>query len=401
MSRFIRVALVFIMVLVTAVALEQHGHVRPARADSAPTVLSGTVVDASGAPVADATVELYPVDLSGASVASVATTTTDAAGSYTLTAPYSGVVQTLGSSNSGYVPFQLEVTSPTLTYESYLSRLWNGTTWVDGSATAPPSKVRLAPNSAGVSPTPATLAAYLAHLLPHRGGVNCSTTHQQVPGTSQVRQTIVGEIHVANDATETYSYGKSDFADSDISVGVSKTRDFGSWTLDGDVHMGKSTSSASSSVATQTRGPNWGGKLRSQFRYAEFHNWKSCGGTTTDQGFSVQAIAWIGGLNNYFGAYPDDHNHNLDGHCPPLGDGRTNDFGQGTYHTNTFEQTSFSHAVGLSVQGVGVTLNSQSGWNSDVSSTWSFGSKLHDHYICGNTRNGPWKSPRIFAGLQS
>ena len=79
---------------------------------------------------------------------------------------------------------------------------------------------------------------------------------------------------------------------------------------------------------------------------------------------------------------------------------RTQRFGTdiGT-HTVSEKQVTFSNAATVSIFGVGVSLNAQSGWSKNVQSVWTFGHAVPHHYLCGNT--GPYKtSPRIFAGLQ-
>ena len=218
-----------------------------------------------------------------------------------------------------------------------------------------------------------------------------------VPGTSQQRLTVIGELHTANDATETYTYGKSSFAESDISMATSVGG--ANWSLSGSVHM--SDRSESGTDVWKTAHENVGTRIGSYFQYAEFKRFRSC---PTPRGTVkvflrnvVKPTGWNGGMD----VGPNYENHYLDGHCPSMSSGhRTQQFGTDTgTHTDSEKQVTFSNAATVSIFGVGVSLEAQSGWSKNVQSVWTFGHAAPHHYLCGNT--GPSKtSPRIFAGLR-
>ncbi len=399
MNRRVAVALVSVAVATTTIIAPRIGTHTAVADPGPPVVISGTVVDSTGGPVSGAVVSLYPDRLDGVPTVALDSQVTDSSGTYSLTTDLTADLSQIASGHQRYVNFELDVESLKLTSSTFFSRQWSDGKWVQGEASPANGTVTLAPGGAGVAKTPRALARILttsgvqANSNP---GLPCTTVDKRVPGTSQQRLTVIGELHTANDATETYTYGKSSFAESDISIATSLGG--ANWSLSGSVHM--SDKNMGGTDVRKTAHENVGTRIGSYFQYAEFKRFQSCptprGTVTTFLRNEVKPTNWNGGVEigrNY-------DNHYLDGHCPPLPNRRTQSFTTDTEaHTLSEKQVTFSNAASVSIFGVGVSLEAQSGWSKNVESEWSFGHAAPHHYLCGNT--GPYRSsPRIFAGLQ-
>ena len=194
---------------------------------------------------------------------------TDSSATYSLATDITPDLAQIAAGHQQYVNFELDVESPKLMSSTFFSRQWSNGVWVQGEASPANGTVRLAPGAAGVAKTPRALARMLTTSgvqADSNPGLPCTTVDKPVPGTSQQRLTVIGELHTANDATETYTYGKSSFAESDISMATSVGG--ANWSLSGSVHM--SDRSESGTDVWKTAHENVGTRIGSYFQYAEF-----------------------------------------------------------------------------------------------------------------------------------
>lgn len=344
------------------------------------TLMSGTLVDASGNPISGAAVLVYPLEVGRASP--VGQTTTDANGDYSVAVPDSAALQALAAPNGGYDNFDVDATAPTGTVTSVFSSEWTSSGWGQGNAARPRSLLVLKPGAPGAAMhrTPATYRRAIAFVsqAPDPGCVQQTT----VLNTAVGQYTTSGEVHTANDAKETFTYGKS--ADSSIDVGFSATDSgFG---INGSVHIGNS----SKSEDQDSVGQDVGNRVDEEFTYQHQKVFNSCAGVK----YLHIATAWDTGFRNGAG------NHTLDGHCPAVGTTGPNGEITSHYPANAAHVTSNENMVKFSaaVTVFGQSLGSQSGWGTFVISSWKFGPNAN-HYLCGSNGTVAAAS-RIFAGLQ-
>ena len=205
----------------------------------------------------------------------------DSSGTYSLATALTEDLAQLAAGHQQYVNFELDVESPKLTSSKFFSRRWSNGMWTEGEASAANRTVRLAAGAAGVAKTPRALAPLLSTTSTRADsnpGVPCTTVRERIPGTSQQRLPVIGELHTANDATETYTYGKSSFAESDISIATSVGG--ADWSLSGSVHM--SDRSESGTKVWKTAHEKVGTRIGRYFQYAEFKRSRSCPTPTWD-----------------------------------------------------------------------------------------------------------------------
>lgn len=338
-----------------------------ASATGSPVIVSGTVVDGSGVALPNVTVQLFYASQM-TTQDSVASTTTDSAGAFSIGMDDTRGFQATWISNGGYANLDLAVSSGTLFFVKGISRQWASGAWVDQDGAAPaPEVVVLASSQPGVSPIPLRAGA-------QQRAVTC-TPQKSLMSTSDA-WTDVGEFHAANDAMGFFRYGKT--ADSDIGIGVSANGSI--WSLSGSVHVANSNSS----VIQFNRGPKYGRRESTVFHYGKY-KWVNCGQIIS---YEVDALQWTSG------AQDGQDNSSYDYHCTTTYSAYARSFGLNT----SFERSSnaaVTFNAAASVFGVGLTV--KSGYSTYVVAHWNFGNSASQHWLCGDT-NYITSSQRIFAG---
>jgi hypothetical protein len=202
---------------------------------------------------------------------------------------------------------------------------------------------------------------------------------------------VIGELHVARDASGTFTYGKGSRADSHISIGVSS----GGWHLVGFRHV--ATTNAGEVSITNTS-EDWAHKITSAFSYGlyEHERWTidpvtgahiSCGTSKTKE-----ARLWLGniGIGENLSRLLHLCTTTYKQYALPYPPGST--FNRSSSKLNTWES-----AAVVNVGNGTLALRAWSGASRWVTYHYAFGSKYAQHWLCG-IDNFPLYASRIFAG---
>ena len=349
-----------------------------AGAAAATTVVSGQLVDGSGHPIGGAWVNLYAMPTTDGTVTPVAGATTDANGNYTVQVPDTTALQALAAANGGYVNFETQIDSPSLSLIRDFAMTYANGSWAPGRAQ--PShmngRVRMAAGAAGVAKMRSP-----AGITPNIGGPDPCLNKTFTTIDTRDNYTTVGEVHTAGDSSEVFTYGKSADTDTDVAIGLAAGT--GPWSITGSVHLGDSSQSGSD--VTWRVGALVGHRTDSQFHYVRQKVHYVVSECPADYQ-TIKATGWDGG------ALGGDDNSNLDHNCNNVG--HETDFGPGTgFHRYQNNMVKFS----ASVVAFGIELGTQSGWSQYVDSKWTFNGGFSDHYLCGSD-GAITVSHRIYAG---
>lgn len=366
-------------VALICVALLTSGAPGVARGATAPTIVSGQVVNGNGNPAAGAWVNLYVDPTNDGAVSPIATTTTDANGNYTIQQANTPALQALAAANNGYVNFELQIDSTSLSMIRDLALTYANGAWTNGQApsTAAVRTLRLAAGRAGVAKMRTSKG-----LIPHIGGPDPCANKTFTTIDTRDNYTTVGEMHTAGDASETFTYGQQADTDTDIAIGLQGGT--GAWSISGSIHLGDSNTSGSS--VDWTAQDNFGKRVETQFHYIKqkVHYVPDACPADYQQ---IKATGWNGGAQN------GDDNSNLDHNCNNVG--HVTDYVKGSgFHR--YQNNMVKWSVG--VVAFGIELGSQSGWSTYVDSRWHFGMVGANHYLCGSDA-GVTTSHRIYAGV--
>ncbi|HZT94817.1 MAG TPA: hypothetical protein VE985_10115 [Gaiellaceae bacterium] len=192
--------------------------------------------------------------------------------------------------------------------------------------------------------------------------------------------TVVGELHTANDTTATFTYGHT--ADTSADVGI-ELAGSGVYNVSGSVHIGNDRGTGAQEVWSE--GTQFGYKLESGFLYKHYYVITNCGSNY----YKVVNSEWTASPD---GKKLGDYIHNLDNNCKNSSF-PSNQQGKGQFVRNSNAFTHFS--VAFSVFGFGG--GARSGSSQYVISHWWFGTD-QNHYLCGNDNYIPY-AHRIFAGF--
>jgi hypothetical protein len=366
-------------IAVIGVALLAGGAPGVARSDTGPPIASGQVVNGAGNPIPNAWVNLYVDPTGDGTVSPIATTATDANGNYTVQEPNTAALQTLAAANDGYVNFELQIDSTSLSMIRDFAMTFSNGTWTTGLAapTAVNGTLRLAAGHRGVASMRRS-----KRLAPHIGGPDPCANKTFTTIDTRDNYTTVGEVHTAGDADETFTYGQSADTDTDIAIGLAGGT--GPWSISGSVHLGDSTSSGSD--VNWHVNSNVGRRVETQFHYIKqkVHYVPDACPADYQQ---IKSTGWNGGAQN------GDDNSNLDHNCNAIG--HKTDYVKGSgFHRYQNDMVKWS----VGVVAFGIELGSRSGWSTLVDSRWSFGNVGADHYLCGSDA-GVTTSHRIYAGV--
>lgn len=351
-----------------------------------PVVVHGYMRDKYGQPVAGAPVVLYGVlDTSGDQSAPLDRSTTGSDGSYVLRASPDGLVDL-----DGWANVAVEGTAGDVPYYAVASRRWDGSAWLspdqaDTPATDPaypvlPDDVDLDPQGGSIAggggPDVESPACWFAH-------------NRTTLVATETDPTIIGELHVAQDATGTFSYGEGSKADSNISVATDLG---GGWHVSIGVfkHVLQSDSTV---VAESNPTPDWAHDLLSDFVYGKYKHERvsDWDGRICSTWYSIAPKEWWGGI--WPGADESRYLHQ----CLTTYRQYANHYGPDSGFTRTsYKLRTWGAGAIVSLGTSGLALRARSGASQRVRYHYAFGHNT-DHYLCGND-NKPGKSTRIFAG---
>jgi len=355
---------------------------------SPPIAVQGHVYDSTGAPVSGAAVVLYrdlETDGSAGDATPLDRTTTASDGSYVLRASPDGLTDA-----DGWVNFAVEGTAGDVPYYAVATRQWNGSDWLsadqaDTPATDPsypvlPEDVDLDPQGGSIAngdgPDVQSPACWLAQ-------------NQTTLVATERDPTIIGELHVAQDATGTFTYGEGSRADSNMSVATNLG---GGWHVNLGVfkHI---TRSDSSSVSESNPRSDWAHDLLSDFVYAKYRHERisDWDGRVCSTWYTIEPKEWWGGIRP--GADESRYLHQ----CRTTYRRFANDFGpNSTFGRTNYRLRTWGAAATVAFGTGGLTLRARSGASQRVRFSYVFGTN-RDHYLCGND-NRPAQSTRILAG---
>jgi hypothetical protein len=332
---------------------------------------SGTLTDSGGAPIAGATVALYPNSETHSVVRppALAVTTTDANGNYSFILNNTGLVSRL--ENAGSVNLTRQVTLRTGVLRDDFSRTFYGGHWLDDNGLS----LLLSRISWDPTHVPRIMIGWTP---PNPGPGGCR------PITTAIGEADawapVGELHLFADDYGWFSYGQSHSADSTFGVGVST--DNVNFSIGGSTHI------------TNTATVGWGssddllGPYFSHVLITKFHFEKTRTQTCFMREYKVSATQWEAGKDE-----GQDTSGN-DGRCNVFPDNFRTTFGpHGTYDRSTGRAYTYDGAVSV----LGASLSVTSGYSSSVAVHFRFGTALDQHWLCGD--NGSIvDASRIFAG---
>jgi hypothetical protein len=364
-----------------------------------PTVVAGTLTDASGAPVDGATVSLYlwPGDAgevatgAAAQTPLLAQTTTDAAGYYELRTGQTTALLAEDGEGDGVVNLELRATAAGFQYQSFLERDFGVPTAESFTGGGEGLAEAQAVWQDGVSGLPAESAdAVLAEgeegvaelqTDPPGNGVECSDWDIMFGIWKKTGQgeayTRVGELHTWSSMTNRFSYGAR--ADSHIDIAFKTPRS--RWFISGSVHVGNSSSNSTVAGVKATTGPGEYTSRAVKARFVYTH-WYQCG----TRNKMSRASKW-NGYNVAKGVRVSSRDGECSDLTPHIFDPTqdwTRDRGRAVH---------WSVAADLGFFMVGA----RSGYSKWVSSQWWFGSTLASRTLCG-VSNPPAEAKRIYAG---
>jgi len=359
---------------------------------AAPEAVHGHVVDANGAPVAGASVALYrdlDTDGSGAQDNALDRSTTDENGFYSLHVAYSPDLVDA----EGWVNFAVEGTAGDVPYYDATSRRWDGVgNWLTPDEVA---QLDAQDPTYPVLPEDVVLLPQAGASIARGGGPDVQSPECWVAldrttlVSTQIAPTVIGELHVARDATGTFVYAEGDRADSYISIGTN----LGGVGWHVDLSLFKHVSRAdSSSVSESNPTEDWAHRLLSDFVYAKYkHQRIGITGRVCSTWYSVEPKEWWGGI--WPGADESRYLHQ----CLTTYYRFRNFFGPDSrFDRYRYKLRVWGAAVTVDLGTGGVALAARSGASGHVNYHYHFGGGS-THYLCGND-NRPARSTRVLAG---
>jgi hypothetical protein len=358
-----------------------------------PVAVHGHVLDLNGSPVAGASVALYrDLDSDGSVTqnAPLDRTTSDSDGAYVLRVAYSSDLV----DEDGWANFAVEGTSGDVPYYAVAARRWNGNdTWLTPDQAAQvdardptypvlPDDVELDPQEG---------ASIMAGGGPDVGEGPCYAAYDETTYlSSELDNTVIGELHVAQDATGTFSYAVGNRADSYISLGINLGL---RWHVSPFVF--KHITRADSAIVAETNpSEDWAHRLLSTFRYAKYKHerYSAWTGKVCSTWYTVEPKEWWGGI--FPGADESRYLHQ----CLTTYRRYMNRFGPNSgFSRSRYKLRMWGAGVTVGLGTGGLGLAARSGASARVTYRYHFGTRFQNHYLCGNDAP-PARSTRVLAG---
>ncbi len=374
-----------------------------------PVIAAGTLTGPSAAPIAGATVSLLLWPAPGGPGSDVppgqavpttvvATTTTDASGSYVFRTPVTPAIQAAADANGGIVNLEIRAVANGLTYTEFLEREFSTpatslgealgssladaeASWHDSRTSLPtaPTVTRMATGEPGVaaSDPPGDGHGIPSECQPPDGQSIHAGTWFKLRDIGY-RWARVGEIHRKGDMTVTFQYGRR----ADTHLDIAFKPGGGRWGVRGSIGI----ANLGSHPVTQSRGPGNGPhtarEVRAPFWAAEYYQ---CG--TGNR--KIQGGRWEGTRLDVGGTVAD----RWDGHCLDW-DLADYTFGAGQTWTRDYGRA-ITYSLGFDLGFIEV--GARTGYSPWASISYRLGHTIDDRTLCGITKP-PFESKRIYAG---
>jgi len=371
------------------------------------TVVTGTVVDASGQPVGGVTVELYDELQVGTdqTLSPVATAATASDGTYAIDLAVTTTYTNRAASNGGAVNFDVIVANGTLLAYKGIARYptkagacdplirtcrpVGSDSWiVDPDQPDDSGAARLAAGDLVSDHSPTAAANALVLRAEVSSGSDASSLSASGPCAGIVKTAVgtqtnwgvVGQLHVPKDASATFKYGKS--ADSDVGVGYSTNN--ANWSMNGSVHVGNARGAEITLSRSTNATSRYGKRTKTQFKTTKY-KYVTC---AAQHFWKIIAERWVAGA-----AWGQDTNE-YNGHCLDTYFQYKSSYPEGATFTRD-DNNLAKYSGSLDVFGVGLSV--QSGASTFVTLHWKMGTKLGTYWLCGND-DFVTDSHRIYAG---
>jgi hypothetical protein len=315
----------------------------------------------------------------------VGTATTGADGSFTVTSENSEVLQSAAADNGGYINLDVLANVNGDTYFEPITRQYLGGTWVDEDGNAPADLIMQSDKVTRNNEPTTGGGTYGAQ--PYNGCIRRDTKLESHTGW-----TVIGELHNASDVRSSFTYGRR--ADSTVSRAYSL--DGSTWKLKGTVKIGNDKGESGGGFLDYTQSAdNWGHLLESQFVYTKVKHELTCASpfATIITDYSIEPTKWVGGSR--VGADVSQFDHQ----CATTYSQWKTPFASGsTFTRDRSKYTTFNSAASVSFGGIGFNFNASSGMSQWVTQSWTFGSQIAQHWLCGSN-DYPIGAKRVFAGI--
>src|SRR5204862_7993649 len=177
------------------------------------------------------------------------------------------------AANDGWVNFAVEATAGDTPYYDVVARRWDPVSgsWISSDQVAAAGSASASSTSSSGDPllvdvAPATDGSISAGDGPNTYGPCRYAIEKTSLVRTEVDPTTIGELHVAKDATGTFSYGIGNRADSQISIGIGVG---GGWHLGSYKHIATSNTAT---VGVSNTGDDWAHQIRSRFQYGLYRH---------------------------------------------------------------------------------------------------------------------------------
>jgi len=361
--------------------------------DGTPVILQGRLTNATGGPVVGNVRLMLEPNVSNTgdsgSGTQVASVLSDANGNFGIALdPANSTIQT--AMVNGWVNFEVDAFSSNYDAVSEIQRQWTSGIWTDVLEGTPAT-------------TPAPLAIIMADNQPGVRSLASATsvdsqgafTATQNVVTTQNKDTVIGEYHDANDEFGHFDYAQT--TDTSYDVAISLDLAGQNWKLSGTGHFSKSSSFLNGGGAKFQA--NSGRQMLLPIKWA-----------LTKTTVYPCSIICVGQPFTYYKwkpvdvvAYPKVGGDisKLDHQCNTTYRSYMFDIGRNQYIKRyTGRSYKFSAGVSLSYNGVGLSLATQSGFDSLHGWRVDTGSKYAAYHYCGND-DDPAKASRIFWGVSN
>jgi hypothetical protein len=356
-------------------------------------VAQGYVRDPTGVPVSGATVSLYrdPAVDSAATVAPLATATTDTVGFFVLRSANTSELQQDAAANGGHVNFDVMASAGDAPYYEAVTRVYSAAgaaRWLTPEQAVAEDPALEPDEQLDVRPVPqGSLAAGDG---PAVGSPWCLLTYKTKTLVSTERDpTVIGELLVGEDATGTFSFGEGAHTISNISVGLN----FGhGWTVGAFKHASTGNSTG---VSISNTTENWAHVLLSDYVYAKYRKQtvSHITGEVCSTWYTIEPKEWVGG-GIVAGADESEFLHK----CLTTYSRWVIDQGpNSTWYRNRNKLKTWGAAVTVGLGSGGLDLSGWTGSSQWARYDYSFGTRGDHHYLCGSDAV-PKRSSRIFAG---
>jgi hypothetical protein len=294
----------------------------------------------------------------------------------------------------GWANFAVEGTAGDVPYYAVAPRKWNGVdTWMTPEQVvqvdAHDPRYPILPEDVDLDPQDG--ASIMAGGGPDVGSEPCHAAYDRKTNvSSELQNTVIGELHVAQDATGTFSYAVGNRADSFISLGIN----LGAGWHAAPYVFKHVTRADSTSVSETNPTEDWAHRLLTVFKYSMYRHVRTSAwtGKICSTWYTIEPKEWWGGI--FPGADESRYLHQ----CLTTYREYRNTFGPDSgFQRIRYKLRLWGAGATVGFGTNGLALGARSGASSRVTYRYHFGRRLRFHYLCGNDAI-PARSTRILAG---